>query len=296
MAYCEACENLREYAANFLMNGVTSTECSSLKKNTGLNPNLKVLHENCEDLNDINDCLIGALGESLSAYDICDLKDYVEKLMANMYTYNQALLCSECGQWNMLNDLRDLINAIGGGAYKRLKLHEDYEITFHNSWTTTGAKAEKPIEADTVVEVIETSDRNFFRIRSSTSAQTHLWHDDLRNIDLRHSYTILERPKSRLFSIKFKGNKYGDFDKWTVVDTTEGTTGNINAGPKRLRAAWEASCRYSRKVFDNTGVTLCISGIADGYNSQYHDEDAYPQSSPIYTHYMNYSVSFTAIK
>ncbi|MBL1227963.1 hypothetical protein IW492_01805 [Enterococcus sp. BWB1-3] len=100
--YCLACENLKEYAPNFVVNGITEKECSSLHNNMGLNPELAVLHENCEDLNDMLDCLIGALQEKLPSYDVCDWKEYTDELMSNIYNLQKAIICSECGLWEAL--------------------------------------------------------------------------------------------------------------------------------------------------------------------------------------------------
>lgn len=104
---CLACEDLKEYAPEFVVNGVTEAVCNSLVKNNGLNPNLSVLHNNCSDLQDVNDCLIGALGDTLPAYDICDIKDYLEKLTKNIKLMFDALICNECGQWTLLDGLVD---------------------------------------------------------------------------------------------------------------------------------------------------------------------------------------------
>ena len=54
---CEACRNLQEYAPEFVLNGVTENVENSLKNNTGFNPSSG--HDDCQDLNDANDCLVG---------------------------------------------------------------------------------------------------------------------------------------------------------------------------------------------------------------------------------------------
>lgn len=100
--YCSACGALKEYAPNFVVNGITDKECNSLQNNTGLNPDLEVLHNNCQDLNDLLDCLIGALHDKLPAYDVCDWKEYMDELMSNIYNIKKAIICSECGLWTAL--------------------------------------------------------------------------------------------------------------------------------------------------------------------------------------------------
>lgn len=96
---CDACTNLRDYAPEFVMSGVTENVGNSLKNNTGLNAALTVLHNNCEDLNDVNDCLIGRLGQELESYDVCDWKDLMAKLLPNLYETLKAMIMSECGLW-----------------------------------------------------------------------------------------------------------------------------------------------------------------------------------------------------
>lgn len=96
---CNACGNLRENAPDFVQNGVTDTICTSLKNNTGLNPNLTVLHNNCEDLDDANDCLVGMMDEQVEAYDVCDWKEFMHKFIPNLHAVIKAEICSMCGEW-----------------------------------------------------------------------------------------------------------------------------------------------------------------------------------------------------
>ncbi|WP_086350261.1 hypothetical protein [Candidatus Enterococcus clewellii] len=107
--YCSACEDLKGYAPDFMLKGITDKECKSLQNNTGLNPDLNVLHTNCEDLNDMLDCLIGGLQEDLPAYDICDLKKFIEEFINNQMIMNKALICSDCGQWTAIDQLTDAL-------------------------------------------------------------------------------------------------------------------------------------------------------------------------------------------
>jgi len=119
---CDACNNLREYAPNFVQNGTNEEVCTSLMNNTGLNPGLTVLHNNCDDLHDVNDCLIGRMTDELEAYDVCDWKDYEKKHNSNLYELLKAIICSDCGQWSKLSALCSSIDAlllsIGGGSVK----------------------------------------------------------------------------------------------------------------------------------------------------------------------------------
>lgn len=109
---CDACSNLREYAPGFVQNGVTDVTAASLKNNTGLNPNLSVQHKNCEDLNDINDCLIGRMPQELEGYDVCDWKEYMGKFLPNLYESEKAQIASACGLWTRTEGLCSGIDAL----------------------------------------------------------------------------------------------------------------------------------------------------------------------------------------
>jgi len=108
---CSACSDLRTDAAEFVANGVTEEIADSLALNTGLNPNLSPLHDNCTDLNNANDCLIGFLPKQLEAYDVCDWKDFMKKLLANQYEMLKAMIASECGLWEKQGDACELLSA-----------------------------------------------------------------------------------------------------------------------------------------------------------------------------------------
>ena len=109
---CDACNDLRETSPEFVQNGVTETIATSLKNNTGLNPALTVLHDNCEDLNNINDCLIGRMDDELEAYDVCDWKAFMHKFLPNNYETLKAIIAGDCGQWTRMDDLCYLIRSI----------------------------------------------------------------------------------------------------------------------------------------------------------------------------------------
>lgn len=95
---CNACEELRENAPDFLENGVTKNVCASLKNNTGMSPASD--NKNCEDLDNANDCLVGNMADEVEAYDTCDWKDYIRKFVPNVYNILKAIICSLCGAWS----------------------------------------------------------------------------------------------------------------------------------------------------------------------------------------------------
>lgn len=107
---CGACNDLREYAPHFVQNGITSTECNSLKNDTGLNPSLTTLHTDCDDLNDVNDCLVGRMDGELEAYETCDWKKFMHKFIPNLYETIKGIICTLCGAWAKLHDHDDQLD------------------------------------------------------------------------------------------------------------------------------------------------------------------------------------------
>lgn len=112
-AQCDACTDLRATSPEFVAFGVTDTVAQSLMNNTGLNPELTVLHEDCEDMADVVDCLIGRLKpKDLKS---CDVPDFLDKLTGNMYETFKALNAVDCGLWErvkLLDEILDLIRQI----------------------------------------------------------------------------------------------------------------------------------------------------------------------------------------
>ena len=98
---CSACEDLRENAPNLVVNGMTSTECTYLKNNTGLSGS----SDDCTDLDDLNDCLVGNMADEVSAYDVCDWKTFMKSFIPNTWTVLKGVICSICGIWNNIDKL-----------------------------------------------------------------------------------------------------------------------------------------------------------------------------------------------
>lgn len=101
--FCGSCTELKEYAPSFTVNGVTDAVAKSLRNNTGLVKSNK--HNNCEDLNDVNDCLIGRMAQEVDAYDVCDWKQFMKKFTGNLYEVLKAMIASECGLWCKLGTM-----------------------------------------------------------------------------------------------------------------------------------------------------------------------------------------------
>ena len=99
---CNACEELRNHAPDFIQNGVTDTICTSLKNNTGLNPTATTVHDDCEDLDLANDCLVGRMDKEVDAYDVCDWKDFMHSFIPNLWNLLKSIICTICGLWLQL--------------------------------------------------------------------------------------------------------------------------------------------------------------------------------------------------
>lgn len=107
---CDACNELRNDAPNLIVNGLTNTECTSLKNNTGLNPSSG--NDDCTDLDNMNDCLIGNLEAEVDAYDVCDWKDFTKKYIENAWTVFKGIICAICGLWTNIKKILKEIDKI----------------------------------------------------------------------------------------------------------------------------------------------------------------------------------------
>lgn len=105
---CSACDELRQIDPNLIVNGLGDTECASLQNNTGLVPSSG--NDDCEDLNNLNDCLVGNMASEVDAYDVCDWKTFMKKFIPNVWTTFKAIICAICGLWTKVDCNTDSIN------------------------------------------------------------------------------------------------------------------------------------------------------------------------------------------
>lgn len=104
---CNSCSDLREQAADFVQNGVTEDICISLQNNTGYNTTNT--NDNCTDLENANDCLIGNMANEIEAYDVCDWKEFARKLVPNIYNVIKSMICWLCGIQKKQDSLCELV-------------------------------------------------------------------------------------------------------------------------------------------------------------------------------------------
>lgn len=102
---CNACETLKNTSPHFVANGITSTECTSLAADTGLNPNLTNKHNDATDLHTMNDCLVGRQAGELEDYNVCDWQDFMAKFIANLYEMLKGIICALGGVWTHIHNL-----------------------------------------------------------------------------------------------------------------------------------------------------------------------------------------------
>lgn len=100
---CAACEALREEVPSLVANGFDNSMCTSLKNDTGLKPSAN--HNDCTDLNNLNDCLVGNMETEVDKYDVCDWKEFIKDLINNLWTTNKAVICAVCGLWTNVHNL-----------------------------------------------------------------------------------------------------------------------------------------------------------------------------------------------
>lgn len=105
---CSACDELRQIDPNLIVNGLGDIECASLQNNTGLVPSSG--NDDCEDLHNLNDCLVGNMATEVDAYDVCDWKTFMKKFIPNVWTTLKAIICAICGLWTKVDCNTDSIN------------------------------------------------------------------------------------------------------------------------------------------------------------------------------------------
>lgn len=98
---CSACSDLQENSAEFVLNGVTDNVYNALINDDGFN--VASDNNDCTDLNNANDCLVGNMEDEVDAYEVCDWKSFMPDFIHNLWTVNKAMIASMCGLWKMVN-------------------------------------------------------------------------------------------------------------------------------------------------------------------------------------------------
>lgn len=107
---CAACEELRQEVPQLVCNGFDDAMCTSLQNDTGLSASSG--HNDCTDLNNLNDCLVGNMETEVDAYEVCDWKTFMKTFIGNLWTTLKAIICAICGIWTNIHSLWTKINEI----------------------------------------------------------------------------------------------------------------------------------------------------------------------------------------
>ena len=148
---CSACDSLKATSSNFIQKGVTDTICANLKANQGFE---NKGHNNCTDMHDMNDCLLGGLLEKIDTIDVCDAKEAIKDLEKNLISIIDVMICSDCGQWeeieklwaeiqklwNAIRDLQGKVGKLEGSVGDMYSAVEKILTNLKNSgeWKQTG--------------------------------------------------------------------------------------------------------------------------------------------------------------
>jgi len=111
---CNACEEIRQTSPEFVVNGLTDDMCLSLQNDTGLSP--ADSNDDCTDLHNMNDCLVGNMSSEIETYDVCDWKEFMRNFIPNLWTMIKGVICSICGMWKAIHKLECMVNALYNGA------------------------------------------------------------------------------------------------------------------------------------------------------------------------------------
>lgn len=106
---CESCIDLQYNYPELVVNGFTDDMCASMGNDTGLKAS--VGHNDCTDLKNLNDCLIGNMATELDKFDVCDWKAFMEDYITNDATVNEAMICAICGIWRQIHAIWDCLNS-----------------------------------------------------------------------------------------------------------------------------------------------------------------------------------------
>lgn len=196
--------------------------------------------------------------------DIRDIREKIKEIIERIEKIEKEIKEIK----DRLTQIEKTLEGILGGGYTKLKKGVDYEVKFHNGFSTQSN--------DITVSVIELYDRYMVKFSATNDDKTYLEHKNLNNITLRHSQPIEDAMESNIFSIKFIG-KYADINSNSQVINASGE-GLWNVRPFNLRASWNLSYGRSRNLFSGYPITICGVSYADGYNTDfkiYKSEDIY---------------------
>lgn len=103
---CKSCKNLKNRGIDVdCCFEIGDKECASLGDDKGFNGK----KNDCQDMHDLNDCLLGRADSALDIHDDCDWKGYLKKLVSTLYNLQKMTICAICGIWIKIHELYKLI-------------------------------------------------------------------------------------------------------------------------------------------------------------------------------------------
>lgn len=230
---CNACEEIRQTSPEFIVNGLTDDICTSLQNDTGLNPADD--HNDCDDLHNLNDCLVGNYATEVEAYDVCDWKEFMRNFIPNVWTTFKGIICSICGMWTMLHKHECEISTIMSG--------QEFEFG-------EGSSGESYIVAGQGVTFLEDDSTQF----TSDTRLLYIAGGLLQfqgTFRFRHSANFQDPVKCYNFDDDGDGSNYS---KNRIKNSVWGTTG-------AFVAAGEIICQLRLKKSEYPQIQSIFSGI-----------------------------------
>lgn len=140
---CSSCEELREKSIDFATHGVTDAVCNSLKNDTGFST--KNSNNDCEDLDNANDCLIGMQENEIEKYEACDWQKFMHKFIPNLHQLLKTMICAICGIWTNIHSLWKNVNELWDNVHELWDNVNDLWENVRNLWKHMN-QAEKDID------------------------------------------------------------------------------------------------------------------------------------------------------
>lgn len=110
---CKACEDVKSVAPTLACEGFSDEMCTSLQNDTGLSADGG--NNDCTDLDNLNDCLIGNEDANVELYEVCDWKKFMHEFIPNLWTMLKAIICAICGIWTNIHNLWNKVNCVYDG-------------------------------------------------------------------------------------------------------------------------------------------------------------------------------------
>ena len=95
---CLACTELRENVPELVVNGWQDEYCATMESDNGLGYG----NNDCEDLNTMNNCLIGNMADEAQIAEVCDWRSFMSNFITNIWTVFKAIICAICGIWDQI--------------------------------------------------------------------------------------------------------------------------------------------------------------------------------------------------